>query len=153
MMSRRPALPVQANMTSLIDVVFLLIVFFVLVSRIVDEDRPRIDLPTPTPPATVIASPGPRAVISVVTDDADVSAYHLAGIMYPANDVGRAALDGVLVGLLRRDHSTAIQIRAGRDTPWDIVAPLLDGARAAGATAGLVRPVRVQLAAIRKRGI
>ena len=69
-------------MTSLIDVVFLLIVFFVLVSRIVDEDRPRVDLPTPTPPATILASPGPRAVISVVTDESDISAYHLAGITY-----------------------------------------------------------------------
>jgi biopolymer transport protein ExbD len=151
--SRRPELPVQANMTSLIDVVFLLIVFFVLVSRIIDEDRPRLDLPAPTPPATVIASPGPRAVISVVIDEADVSVYDLAGIAYPADQSGRAALDVVLVDLLRRDGSTAIQIRAGRDTPWDIVAPLLDGARAAGTTAGLAHPVRVQLAALRKRGI
>ncbi|MBT5381425.1 MAG: biopolymer transporter ExbD [Phycisphaerae bacterium] len=153
MRTRRPALPVQANMTSLIDVVFLLIVFFVLVSRIVDEDRPRVDLPTPTPPATILASPGPRAVISVVTDESDISAYHLAGITYPADQHGRAALDVVLAELLRRDGSTAIQIRAGRDTPWDIVAPLLDGARSAGTTAGLSHPVRVQLAAIRKRDI
>jgi biopolymer transport protein ExbD len=146
-------LPVQANMTSLIDVVFLLIVFFVLVSRIVDEDRPRLDLPTPRPPATAVAAPGPRAVVSVVLEEAASPRYHLAGREYPADAAGRAALGSVLADLLARNGRTAIQIRASRDTPWDVVAPLLDEARAAGVNAALQHPVRVQLAAIRERGI
>ncbi|MDP7189555.1 MAG: biopolymer transporter ExbD [Phycisphaerales bacterium] len=153
MRNRRPALPVQANMTSLIDVVFLLIVFFVLVSRIVDEDRPRLDLPSPRPPATVVAAIGPRAVISVVPSEANTARYHLAGRYYPADKAGRAAIGSVLTDMLARNARTAIQIRAGRDTPWNVVAPLLDEAREAGTRAALQHPVRVQLAAIRERGV
>ena len=140
-------------MTSLIDVVFLLIVFFVLVSRIVDEDRPRLDLPSPTPAATVIPAPGPRAVISVVVPEAGTPRYHLAGLEYPADATGRAAIGRVLTDFLARDGHTAVQIRAGQDTPWDVVAPLLDEARAAGNRAALQHPVRVQLAATRERGV
>ncbi|MDP6986899.1 MAG: biopolymer transporter ExbD [Phycisphaerales bacterium] len=146
-------MPVQANMTSLIDVVFLLIVFFVLVSRIVDEDRPRLDLPSPTPPATTVAAPGPRAVISVVPGEGGSSQYHIAGLTYPTDAAGRAAIGEVLEEVLARNGRTAVQLRAGRDTPWDVVAPLLDEARNAGVRARLQHPVRVQLAAIRERGI
>jgi len=150
--SRRPVLPVQANMTSLIDVVFLLIVFFVLVSRIVDDDRPQLDLPTPRPPATAIAAAGPRAVISVVRTEEDGLRYHLAGATYSADVAGCAAIGRVMADLLIENDRTAVQIRAAKDTPWDIVAPLLDEARSAGRVATLQHPVRVQLAAIRERG-
>ena len=41
---------VQANLTPMIDVTFLLIVFFVLVSQIVEVENVDLDLPTPREP-------------------------------------------------------------------------------------------------------
>ena len=123
MSRRRIETSVQANMTPLIDVVFLLIVFFVLVSRIVDEDRPRLDLPSPVPPATMVPSPGPRAIVSVV--DGTSPTYHLAGVVYEANEGGRAALGAAIAALVLQVPDTAVQVRAARSTSWDMVAPIL----------------------------
>ena len=49
---RRGPAQAQANITPMIDVVFLLIVFFVLVSQIVDLESVDLDLPTPEHAAT-----------------------------------------------------------------------------------------------------
>lgn len=146
MSRRRIETSVQANMTPLIDVVFLLIVFFVLVSRIVDEDRPRLDLPSPVPPATMVPPPGPRAIVSVV--DGASPTYHLAGAVYEANERGRAALGAAITTLVRQVPDTAVQVRAARSTSWDMVAPILEEARSAGEAAGTT--IRVQLATTRE---
>jgi biopolymer transport protein ExbD len=138
-------------MTPLIDVVFLLIVFFVLVSRIVDEDRPKLDLPAPTPPATMIPPPGPRAVVSVVGAGGSTQ-YMLAGTAYPAGGSGRAALRAALTTMLAATPEMTVQIRADQTAAWQVVAPVLDVTRDAGAAAGLAGPVQTQLAATRERG-
>ena len=46
-MKRTAAITLNANMTPMIDVTFLLIVFFVVVSQIVDRNVIPLDLPTP----------------------------------------------------------------------------------------------------------
>ena len=46
-MKRNAAITLNANMTPMIDVTFLLIVFFVVVSQIVDRDVIPLDLPAP----------------------------------------------------------------------------------------------------------
>jgi biopolymer transport protein ExbD len=139
-------------MTPLIDVVFLLIVFFVLVSRIVDEDRPRLDLPSPVPPATLISPQGPKLIVSVVSDGSGAWQYHLAGADMTANRDGAEMLERSVAAQLRRAPETAIQVRAGQTTPWEIVSPVLQAARAAGRAAALPHPVRVQLATTRRQG-
>lgn len=149
-MRRRGGTSINADMTSLIDVVFLLIVFFVLVSRIVDEDRPPLDLPSPTPAATRVPEAGLRTVVSVLGGAGDVR-LRLDGVEWS----GPAASESLRVslGTLLAKHPTAsVQIRAGRDTPWVDVAPVLDAARGAGRDARLPGPVHVQLAAMRSRG-
>ena len=135
-------------MTPLIDVVFLLIVFFVLVSRIVDEDRPQLDLPSPQPAATRVPAPAPRATVSEVGSPASGWRYRVSGADIAADEAGRIALERHLEGVLAHQPRAAVQVRAGRATPWDVVAPVLDGARAAARRAG-VAPVRVQLATVR----
>ena len=45
---------VQANLTPMIDVTFLLIVFFVLVSQIVEVENVDLNLPAPREPASVL---------------------------------------------------------------------------------------------------
>ena len=43
----RPDRPVQVNMTSMVDIVFLLIIFFVLVSQFISADNILVELPDP----------------------------------------------------------------------------------------------------------
>ena len=153
-MSRRRAHgPVQAQMTPLIDVVFLLIVFFVLVSRIVDEDRPRLDLPAPIPSATLVPPQGSKVIVSIVPVDGGVWRYHVAGVDVPDGAEGVDLLERLVGEQLERDPNTAVQIRAGRDTPWQVVAPVLEATREAGRAANLPQPVRVQLATVRSQGV
>ncbi len=147
-MRRRGFPGIASDMTPLIDVVFLLIVFFVLVSRIVDEDRPRLDLPSPEPAASRTPEAGPRAIVNVLDDQETV--LSLDGRQW-RGDQAVGSLQKTLVELLRAHPTLAIQIRAGRSTPWSRVGPVLDAARGAGRLAGLSRPVHVQLAAMRDR--
>ena len=57
---------IEANLTPMIDMTFLLIVFFVLVSRIVDLESADMDLPHPRDPASEPASEENRAVLNVM---------------------------------------------------------------------------------------
>jgi len=50
MASRRKHAQIEPNLTSLIDVTFLLIVFFVLVSHLNEVESVEVDLPRPTDP-------------------------------------------------------------------------------------------------------
>ncbi|MCH2142671.1 MAG: biopolymer transporter ExbD [Phycisphaerales bacterium] len=147
-MRRRSIHGIASDMTPLIDVVFLLIVFFVLVSRIVDEDRPRLDLPTPVPAASRTAEPGPRAIVNIMGEQ-DLL-LKLDGRQWQG-DHAVLELQKALAVLLRKHPDIAVQIRAGRATPWSQVGPVLDAARRAGRLAGLSGPVHVQLAAMRDR--
>ena len=43
----KPDRPMQVNMTSMVDIVFLLIIFFVLVSQFISADNISVELPDP----------------------------------------------------------------------------------------------------------
>ena len=51
-----PPTQVEANLTSMIDVVFLLIVFFILVSQVVNREAEPLDLPEVPDAATTTMS-------------------------------------------------------------------------------------------------
>ncbi len=71
---------VEANLTPMLDVVFLLIVFFVLVSQIVDLESVHMDLPAPLDPASELAGDDPRAVINIIPGVSGAAAgYRLGG--------------------------------------------------------------------------
>ena len=69
---KRGVTSIEANLTPLIDVTFLLIVFFVLVSQIVEVENVDMDLPRPRDAATVLAGDEQRAVINVVPSNVEV---------------------------------------------------------------------------------
>ena len=60
---------ISANLTPMIDVTFLLIVFFVLVSQIVEVENVEMELPKPTEPLTEKLGEEQRAVINVVPEE------------------------------------------------------------------------------------
>ena len=58
-----------ANLTPMIDMTFLLVVFFVLVSRITAVEQVPMELPVPRDPAAGAADEAPRIVVNLVHDE------------------------------------------------------------------------------------
>ena len=65
-MKRTAAITLNANMTPMIDVTFLLIVFFVVVSQIVDRNVIPLDLPTPENAKAMVSEVEHKLVINIV---------------------------------------------------------------------------------------
>jgi biopolymer transport protein ExbD len=142
---------ITANLTSLIDVTFLLIVFFVLVSRIVEDESIDLDLPRPTDPASARAGKEQQVVINVVPGaGGDALGYHMGGATLPSGDAGRAAITDRLAALYLANPALSINLRADRSTHYAHVQPVLDAVSAAAdrAAAAGVAP-RVNLVVVR----
>ena len=123
--SRRKAL---INVTSLIDVVFLLLIFFVVTSTFLE--RPGIDLTLPEAGSGEIeASP---VSVRIVAD----------GRMFVGSlEVTPDDLSSVLETRLREEHTTQVTLEADRSVPHGRVVTAMDAARRAGAQ-GLVVATR-----------
>lgn len=114
----------RVNVTPLIDVVMVLIVFYLIVGHLVLERRGTERLP-----GTAFGIKENRAAdpLSVtLLDDATVLAD---GVELPID-----RLESVIAGRLGREPGLRIRVRAGRDRPFREVQPLIDACRAAGAT-------------------
>ncbi|XOV75918.1 MAG: ExbD/TolR family protein [Phycisphaerales bacterium] len=130
---QRGATGVNANMTPMIDVVFLLIIFFMLVSqiqraRLVDLTLPEIaDAKTDEPRESVV-------VINVVPQDREGAPYRLGTLDF---DNDRAGLDGLVRQLVRereRDPQSIVIVRADRTETYERVHPVLQAVSDAGLT-------------------
>jgi biopolymer transport protein ExbD len=122
---RRKAL---INVTSLIDVVFLLLIFFVVTSTFLE--RPGIDLSLPE--AGSSASEVAEVSVRIAAD---------GGLYVDANPVTPEELTGVLEARLREAGTTEVTLEADRRVPHGRVVAAMDAARKAGAT-GLVVATR-----------
>jgi len=107
----RDSEPIAANLTPMIDVVFLLIVFFVLVSQIVEVENVDLDLPRPQDPASELPGEQPRIVINVLPDEAgQAGGYRLAR---PADQISVTQALAAL-GALEPVHRGADAVRVVR---------------------------------------
>ncbi|MGH7565151.1 MAG: ExbD/TolR family protein [Gemmatimonadota bacterium] len=122
---RRKAL---INVTSLIDVVFLLLIFFVVTSTFLE--RPGIDLTLPE------AGTG-ETEVSVVT----VRIVADGQVFVGPEAVPLESLAGVLEARLRAEETTDVTLEADRSVPHGRVVAAMDAARRAGAR-GLVVATR-----------
>lgn len=133
----------------MIDVTFLLIVFFVLVSQIVEREHVEMRLPELSDPATVPLAEEGRVVLNVLPGEGgDAAGLRLAGETFAASEAGRDALAERLAGMLRRDPGLDVQLRADRATRYRAVAPVLDAVRRAGTLAGVKLPPRLNLVVV-----
>ena len=111
--------PIAANLTPMIDVVFLLIVFFVLVSQIVEVENADLDLPRPQDPASVLPDEQTRVVINVLPGHGgEVSGYRMGQHRYVADTDGLRALATTLATLYRDNPSLGVNLRADRRTDY-----------------------------------
>lgn len=118
--------PVGANMTPMIDVVFLLIIFFLVSSHLAkQETRPPLDLPT--------AGPQLAGVFSAERLTVNINADHSISVSGASVDAQRLA---ALMRLHAEEHGTsaAVRIRTDRSIPYALVEPVLRQAALAGVT-------------------
>lgn len=143
-MRRRPT-EINANLTPMIDVIFLLIVFFVLVSRIVDFDSVAMDLPRPADAATERPEDDARLVINVVPGpDGSARSYKMQAWVVDATPEGARELTAVVREQLMRQPITALSLRADQATRYRYVSSLLTALGEMDRT-GLTTPVRLNL--------
>ncbi|MEW6428153.1 MAG: biopolymer transporter ExbD [Thermodesulfobacteriota bacterium] len=114
---------IAVPLTSLVDIVFLLLIYFLLASNFVTQEGIDVDLPRTTHFAE------PSSSLLVVAVDRD-GAFHYDG---------RTVDEEQLAALLRVEMSMGpfreVLVRADRQVPFDRVVQAMDIARGAGAKA------------------
>lgn len=140
---------ISGNLTPMIDMIFLLIVFFVLVSRIVDRERVEMNLPQPKHAATERAAEEQRVVINVLPGaPGEVKGYRVGGTPFEPGSSGLMALTQHVASLYRTNPHINVNVRADRSAPYEHVEPVIEAlsraARMAGAPAARVNLVVVQ---------
>jgi len=105
------------NITPLIDIVFLLVIFFLVSTHFVNsEHREEVALPEATESDERPAAPR-RLVINVLVD----GALRVNGRAVTIDDVRQLIAEEVAAGT----DDYEVQIRGDRDVPYDKVEPLL----------------------------
>ncbi len=110
------------NLTPLIDVVFLLLVFFMLTAHFVSDEAIPVALPEATTATAVEDTETPTVVIA-----ADGS------YLFHGRKLGRNQLTKDLAEALRNREAKGVRIRGDRGTNLGAAVTLIDIARIAGA--------------------
>lgn len=135
-----------ANLTPMIDMTFLLVVFFILVSRITSVEQVPLQLPSPFDPASNPAPEAPRLVVNVPGDDyGEATGVVYDQQVYEIDENGMDLLAGAVAARLEAVPELQVNLRADRRVPYESVAPVMDALATAGARAGRVDGVRVNL--------
>ncbi len=118
----------RANMTPMIDVTFLLVIFFVVVSQIVDRQSVPMDLPQPSRPVSSTPSES-RFVVNLLPDESGGIASMVAGgEQIPGDALG---VLGDAVSRALRASPRPVQLRADRGTDYAAIHDVLETIRRA----------------------
>ena len=117
-----------ADLTPMVDVVFLLIVFFILVSQLARTERSPIELPALPADSLAAAALRERLVIHV-----SETGYRVGADAFPIGPDAADRLAWRVRAALAASPEAAVVIRAPRDARYAAVAPALRAARDAGA--------------------
>lgn len=129
---QRGAAGVEANMTPMIDVVFLLIIFFMLVSQIQRARLVELELPEIENAAAATPPRDSVLVINIVPGAGDTGAYRLGTLEFNDDLTGRDALVRHLVRERERRTDPVVLVRADRTEPYERVHPVLQAVSEAG---------------------
>jgi biopolymer transport protein ExbD len=110
------------NLTPLIDIVFLLLVFFMLTAHFVQDESIAIQLPQAE---TAVSREDDAAVVVVLDTDGRI---HMAG-----NIIEAQALEGALRRALQGRSKKWVTLRGDRASDLGNAVTILDAARKAGA--------------------
>jgi len=123
---------VRANLTPMIDVVFLLVIFFMLVAQISRTQLVELDPPGIERAASAEITSKKRLVINVIPGSGESDAYRLGVLTFDATESGAAALSVALGRALERTEEAEVYVRADRAESYARVHPALEAVRAAG---------------------
>ena len=131
-MKRNAAITLNANMTPMIDVTFLLIVFFVVVSQIVDRDVIPLDLPAPEHAKAMVSDAENKMVVNIAPHTDGSGAGIVVG-QYTIDTNEMAKLSAILSEGLSTGTSE-IHLRADRATEYQYIHRVIEAIREAGST-------------------
>ena len=131
-MKRNAAITLNANMTPMIDVTFLLIVFFVVVSQIVDRDVIPLDLPAPEHAMAMVPDAESKMVVNIVPHtDGSVAGIVVCQYTIDTNEMAKLSAivsEGLSTG------TSEIHLRADRATEYKYIHRVIEAIREAGST-------------------
>ena len=131
-MKRNAAITLNANMTPMIDVTFLLIVFFVVVSQIVDRDVIPLDLPAPEHAKAMVSNAESKMVVNIVPlADGSVAGIVVGQYTIDTNEMAKLSAivsEGLSTG------TSEIHLRADRATEYKYIHRVIEAIREAGST-------------------
>ena len=131
-MKRNAAITLNANMTPMIDVTFLLIVFFVVVSQIVDRDVISLDLPAPEHAKATVSDAESKMVVNIVPHtDGSVAGIVVGQYTIDTNEMAKLS-SIVSEGL--SSGTSEIHLRADRATEYKYIHRVIEAIREAGST-------------------
>lgn len=125
----------QPNLTSLIDVVFLLLVFFLLATQLVQESRVEMALPAFDDRQSGELPRESRVILNVVPVERESEfgvAYQIEQRAFAGDGAGVNALASALRDLNDRQPGLRVLLRAARDEAYERVHPALQAVTLAG---------------------
>lgn len=128
---------IEANLTPMIDVTFLLIVFFALVSRLSDSERVDMTLAQVRDGAALRADEESRVILNAIpARDGSIGGYAMGGKIFDTTPDGIALLAETLAQEYRRQPRLAVRLRADRATHYEWVEPAMRATTTAARLAG-----------------
>jgi biopolymer transport protein ExbD len=115
--------PAEINLTALIDVVFLLLIFFMVATTFLDPER-EISIELPEATTASVSEELPQEIVINVLRDGTLSVN--------GGSVDRAALDSVLKRAAKSDPTTPVTIRGDRLVHHEDVVGVMDACGSAG---------------------
>ncbi len=118
-LKRRTKVEASFSMSSMTDIIFLLLIFFVISSTMSSPNDIKINLPQSKATSTT------KSVIAKVSIDAQGNYFIAVGGGQP-NPIASDALETEIMGLVEKDSSTYIALHADQDIAYKEVVKVLD---------------------------
>ena len=140
---------IDADLTPMIDMTFLLVVFFVVVSQISEIENVEMELPMPQPSASAPPPEETRSVLNVLPgEDGQAIGYRLNLIDFPLGEQGLESLRTELTRLYRTQPDLRINLRADRRTLQKNIDPVFGAINGAARAADRRDAARVNLVVV-----
>lgn len=133
--ARQRPFRLQPNLTSLIDVVFLLLVFFLLATQLVQEARVEMTLPAIEERQSGELPHDARVIVNVVPPGLVAEtggAYRVDNEVFSGDADGVAGLSRVLRQARDKNPKLRVLLRAARDEHYERVHPAMQAVTLAG---------------------
>ncbi len=129
----KPDRPMQVNMTSMVDIVFLLIIFFVLVSQFISADNIMVELPDPDKSLAKAIELPERVVLNCQYAGSDPGGkVKVRFLLGPISIDNITELENRLRAVKEDRPEVQVVLRADRRTSYDSVREAMQAIAGAG---------------------